>query len=186
MSLPRFFDVRAEEQPSPGTPTEPKYHLDATTPQQSEEASLHGQKAKTPIIAGSICGAVLGLAWIIGLFIYIRKRYNRKMRKRAAVAAGEDPEQTNLKRHKNAEPAEKIIIPPDPAVLLGQGRPGEHVYPEKRRPSENRRKSNEPRVTIPEHTLIESSPQSQENSNEEDESGHPGTIPRGRSSTSNS
>ncbi|KAK7472652.1 hypothetical protein VKT23_000765 [Stygiomarasmius scandens] len=79
----------------------------------SEEASLHGQKAKTPIIAGSICGGVLGLAWILGFAIYFRKRIRRKRRNRAAVAAG----QTLPEKTKQTE--EKIIIPPDPAVLMG-------------------------------------------------------------------
>ncbi|KAK7035450.1 hypothetical protein VNI00_011743 [Paramarasmius palmivorus] len=174
--------VRAEEQLS-GTPTTP-FHVDAVS--SSEAASLHGQKAKTPIIAGSICGAVLGLAWIIGLFIYIRKRYRRKMRKRAALAAGQDPEQTVTKhKSKSAEPAEKVIIPPDPAVLLGHGRPGEHIYPEsKGRPPHNRT-SSEAAVSPPSTVYPPTSSVPQKDSMKQGDSSLHNAIPLNSSSTSN-
>ncbi|KAJ8509071.1 hypothetical protein ONZ45_g8740 [Pleurotus djamor] len=97
----------------------------ADDPSASEEASLHGQKAKTPIIAGSICGGVMGLAWIIGFTIYFMKRNRRKKRK-AAIAAGLIPPPEPKPSEKEFE--DGIIIPPDPAVLLGQRQPGERVY----------------------------------------------------------
>ncbi|KAK1235742.1 hypothetical protein PQX77_001019 [Marasmius sp. AFHP31] len=104
----------------------PVFHVHAVS--SSEAASLHGQKAKTPIIAGVVCGVVMGLAWIVGLFIYIRKRRRHKLRKRAAEAEGKNLEE--MKASKGSEPPEKIIIPPDPAVLLGHGKPGDYVLPE--------------------------------------------------------
>ncbi|KXN91000.1 5',5'''-P-1,P-4-tetraphosphate phosphorylase 2 [Leucoagaricus sp. SymC.cos] len=85
----------------------------------SEIASLGGKPAKTPIIAGSVCGGVLFLAWTIGFSIYFRKRYQRKQLKRAAAAIGMPPPEV-----KSRPQMEKIVIPPDPAVLLGQRQPG--------------------------------------------------------------
>ncbi|KAF4598251.1 hypothetical protein EYR38_006647 [Pleurotus pulmonarius] len=90
----------------------------------SEAASLKGHKAKTPILAGSICGGVMGLAWIIGFTYYFIKRARRKKRKAAIRAGLIPPPEPKV----SEEPEEKIIIPPDPAVLLGQRQPGEHVY----------------------------------------------------------
>ncbi|KAL0578296.1 hypothetical protein V5O48_003707 [Marasmius crinis-equi] len=113
--------------PYPDANQEQTPTFQARAESSSEAASLHGQKAKTPIIAGTICGVVLGLAWFIGLFIYIRKRIRHKKAKRAAEAEGKDLEE---KRTKSSEPQEKVIIPPDPAVVLGVGKPGEFVSPE--------------------------------------------------------
>ncbi|KAG7446327.1 uncharacterized protein BT62DRAFT_112161 [Guyanagaster necrorhizus] len=98
----------------------------------SEAASLHGQKAKTPIIAGSICGGLMGLAWIIGFTIYFIKRSKRKKAKRAVEAGLATPK----KPKKPKEPEEQIIIPPDPAVLIGIRKPGEHAFPEREKSSE--------------------------------------------------
>jgi len=66
------------------------------------------------------------IAWIIGFAIYFRKRYNRKLRNRAIAAGEAEPRPKDLE-----QPKEKVIIPPDPAVLLGQRQPGEHVFPER-------------------------------------------------------
>ncbi|KAJ3566520.1 hypothetical protein NP233_g6952 [Leucocoprinus birnbaumii] len=85
----------------------------------SEVANLQGKPAKTPIIAGSVCGGVLLLAWIIGFSLYFRKRYVRKKLKRAAAAIGRPPPEL-----KSRPETEKVVIPPDPAVLLGQRAPG--------------------------------------------------------------
>lgn len=71
------------------------------------------QKAQTPMLAGAICGSLMGFAWLVGFIIYFRKRYKRKMRKRA-IAAGKREANKNKE-----EPAEKTIIPPDPALLMG-------------------------------------------------------------------
>ncbi|EGO25673.1 hypothetical protein SERLADRAFT_388028, partial [Serpula lacrymans var. lacrymans S7.9] len=54
------------------------FHIFAGNP--SESASLKGHKAKTPIIAGSICGTLLGIAWIIGFTAYFITRRKRKAR----------------------------------------------------------------------------------------------------------
>ncbi|TFK53613.1 hypothetical protein OE88DRAFT_1655823 [Heliocybe sulcata] len=80
----------------------------------SESASLHGHKAKTPIIAGAVSGACVGLAWIIGLVTYIYKRQRRSARARSK----------GLKSHRDLEEPlavvdSKYIIPPDPAVPHG-------------------------------------------------------------------
>lgn len=72
------------------------------------------------------------IAWIIGFVIYIRKRYNRKKRNRLIAEGKAAPRQKDLR-----QPEEKIIIPPDPAVLLGQRKPGEVAFPER----ENSRES---------------------------------------------
>jgi len=81
--------------------------------------SPHGKPPQTPIIAGSICGGVIIIAWIIGFAVYFRKRYNRKKFKRAVVAAGLPPPEV-----KSRPETEKVIIPPDPAVLLGRREAG--------------------------------------------------------------
>ncbi|KAL0956342.1 hypothetical protein HGRIS_002492 [Hohenbuehelia grisea] len=94
-------------------------HVRAANP--SESAALQGRKAKTPILAGSIIGGVMGLAWIIGFGIYFYKRIRRKRRK-AEIAAG-----LRAPYPKPEEPREKVIIPPDPAVLLGSHQPGERI-----------------------------------------------------------
>lgn len=69
----------------------------------------------------------MGLAWIIGFAIYFMKRYKRKKRNQA-IAAGEV---VAVKDEAPTVPEEKIIIPPDPAVLLGHRVPGEYVFPER-------------------------------------------------------
>jgi len=93
------------------------FHINAENP--SESASLKGHKAKTPIIAGSICGALLGIAWIIGLTVYFITRRKRKARE-ARVAAGLEPP-------KEPKKPERYIIPPDPAIVQGQQMPGQYV-----------------------------------------------------------
>ncbi|OAX37396.1 hypothetical protein K503DRAFT_693418, partial [Rhizopogon vinicolor AM-OR11-026] len=66
-------------------------------------------KALTPILAGSICGGVLGIAWIVALVWYFLKR--RKGR--------DAPKQINQ--------TERYIIPPDPATLQGYRIPEERL-----------------------------------------------------------
>ncbi|KAF9478823.1 hypothetical protein BDN70DRAFT_727256 [Pholiota conissans] len=99
----------------------------------SEIAALGGKRALTPIIAGSVCGGGLFLLWAIGFAVYFRKRYRRKQRNRLIAAGKAEP------RPKDMEPLkEKIIIPPDPAVLLGQHQPGETLFPERRKSKDSR------------------------------------------------
>lgn len=80
----------------------------------------------TPIIAGSICGGVLFILWGIGFAVYFKKRYRRKQRNRMVAAGRAEPRPKDLE-----VPKEKVVIPPDPAVLLGQRQPGEILFPER-------------------------------------------------------
>lgn len=73
----------------------------------------YSQKAKTPMLAGAICGSLMGFAWLVGFTIYFRKRYKRKLRKRAIEAGKREAKKSK------EEPQEKTIIPPDPALLMG-------------------------------------------------------------------
>jgi len=91
----------------------------------AEAASLHGKKAKTPMLAGSIIGGIMGTAYIIGFTIYFVKRCKHKRLKRRIEAGKAEPKVED-------EPAEKIVIPPDPAVLLGHNRPGDVIVQEKK------------------------------------------------------
>lgn len=80
----------------------------------------------TPIIAGSICGGLLFISWTIGFVVYFRKRWNRKKRNRLIAAGKAAP------REKDLQPLQQnIVIPPDPAVLLGQRKAGEVAFPER-------------------------------------------------------
>ena len=67
------------------------------------------------------------LAWTIALTIYFRKRYRRRERRRLVAVGKATPKETDLDI-----PHENVIIPPDPAVLLGQCKPGEIIIPESR------------------------------------------------------
>jgi hypothetical protein len=87
----------------------------------------------TPIIAGSICGGLLFISWTIGFLVYFRKRANRKKRKRLIAEGKAQPREKDLKVLQ-----EKVVIPPDPAVLLGQRKGGEMVFPEREHSSPGR------------------------------------------------
>jgi hypothetical protein len=67
------------------------------------------------------------LAWSIALTIYCRKRYRRRERRRLVAVGKATPKKTDLDI-----PQENVIILPDPAVLLGQCKPGEVIIPESR------------------------------------------------------
>jgi hypothetical protein len=75
------------------------------------------------MIAGSVCGGLMGIAWIIGFSIYFYKRYKRKKFKRKVAAGLVAP-----KERKSTVPEKKIIMPPDPAILLGHRLPGESAF----------------------------------------------------------
>lgn len=79
----------------------------------SEAASLNGHKALTPIIAGSVCGGVLVIAWIVGLVWYLLKRRKSK--------DWNPPAENNEENNET----EQYIIPPDPAILQGNNKPNE-------------------------------------------------------------
>jgi len=99
----------------------------AASVSSSEAASTGGKKPLTPIIAGSICGGVMVLAWSIGFTIYFMKRYKRRQRHRLVAAGKATPKEKDLDI-----PQKDVIIPPDPAVLLGHHEPGEIMFPERR------------------------------------------------------
>lgn len=101
--------------------------LTSASPTSSEAIALHGQKALTPIIAGSIAGTCVGVAWIIAAFVAIAK-YRRKRRHYKKVGKP-DPVQEASKGHA------PFILPPDPAVVEGQHAPGERIVIEKRQTS---------------------------------------------------
>jgi hypothetical protein len=69
----------------------------------------------------------MGVAWIIGFTIYFVKRYKRKKLHRKIEAGKALP-----KKKEPKSPEEKIVIPPDPAVLLGHRLPGEVVFKDKK------------------------------------------------------
>lgn len=94
---------------------------------------IRRKPALTPILAGSICGGIMLLAWTIGFVIYFRKRYNRKKRKRLIAEGKAQPREKDLKMLQ-----EKVVIPPDPAVLLGHRQPGEMAFPEREHSSQSR------------------------------------------------
>ncbi|KAJ7772626.1 hypothetical protein DFH07DRAFT_167305 [Mycena maculata] len=81
---------------------------------------------RIPVIAGSVVGGIMGFAYIIGFTIYFVKRCKRKRLHRRIEAGKAEPKV-------RPEPTEKIVIPPDPAVLLGHNRPGEFVAVDERR-----------------------------------------------------
>ncbi|KAL1744799.1 hypothetical protein HDZ31DRAFT_18541, partial [Schizophyllum fasciatum] len=81
--------------------------------------------AKTPMIAGSICGGLMAIAWIIGFTIYFRKRWKRKMRNRRRRAGLDVPQDA---REDPEAAQEKVVIPPDPAVITGLAKPGSDAF----------------------------------------------------------
>jgi hypothetical protein len=99
----------------------------------SQLLSTCRKPALTPIIAGSICGGLLFISWTIGFIVYFRKRINRKKRKRLIAAGKAQPREKDLKILQ-----EKVVIPPDPAVLLGHRKGGEVVFPEREHSSPGR------------------------------------------------
>ncbi|KZT72220.1 hypothetical protein DAEQUDRAFT_763327 [Daedalea quercina L-15889] len=96
----------------------------AETPQQSEQANLHGHRALTPMISGAVSGGTIGILWIVGLLIYIYRRYRGHQKVRSA----------GLRNHRELDIAppksEAYIVPPDPAIIQGFRAPGERVVPD--------------------------------------------------------
>jgi hypothetical protein len=94
-----------------------KHHL----PGLAESPGISSHKAKTPIIAGCICGGVLFIAYIVGFIVYLTKR-RRRRELRAKIAAGAVPPPTPPDGQTDC-----VIIPPDPAIVLGIRQPGERI-----------------------------------------------------------
>jgi len=80
-----------------------------------------GQRALTPIIAGSVCGGLLGIAWIVGTILYLFKRHKKKKQTLIIAAGLAEPKVKKT-------PKENVIIPPDPAIVLGHRLPGERAF----------------------------------------------------------
>ncbi|KAI0779304.1 hypothetical protein C8Q74DRAFT_1258358 [Fomes fomentarius] len=104
----------------PATPTR-TISARGLTPSESSEAALHGQRALTPIYSGAISGGIVGIAWIVGLVVWLYKRHRRARR---AKAAGYRSHREFLDPPKTQD---AFIIPPDPAVIKGQARPGQKI-----------------------------------------------------------
>ncbi|OJT06958.1 hypothetical protein TRAPUB_2159 [Trametes pubescens] len=99
--------------------------VDALTPEQSRQIALNGKhRALTPILSGAISGGIVGVAWIIGIVVWLYKRHRRARRARAA----------GYRSHREfLDPPKKqeaFIIPPDPAVIQGQVKPGQQIVVE--------------------------------------------------------
>ncbi|KAJ7647114.1 hypothetical protein FB45DRAFT_1051660 [Roridomyces roridus] len=92
----------------------------------AEAASLHGHKAKTPMLAGAIIGSIMGAAYAVGFTIYFVKRCKRKRLNRRIAAGKAPPKEAK-------EPEERFILPPDPAVITGLHKPGDVVIVEGKR-----------------------------------------------------
>jgi len=85
----------------------------------------------TPMIAGSVCGGLMAIAWIIGFGIYFRKRYMRKLRNRGKLPPRDE-------KKSKEKPEETIVIPQDPAILIGH-RPGERYVGGELQPTSSNR-----------------------------------------------
>lgn len=81
---------------------------------------LTSKQALTPIIAGTVCGFFLVLAWSAAFVSYLLRRRKKKLRAKKVAAGLKCPKP-------EVAPPEKYILPPDPAVVLGQAKPGEHI-----------------------------------------------------------
>lgn len=84
------------------------------------------------MIAGIVCGSCVGLAWIIIFSMWLLKQHKKR------VARRKDPERVALReaealREKTGHTT--FIIPPDPAVINGQRKPGESAPQDRRSPS---------------------------------------------------
>ncbi|KAL5507361.1 hypothetical protein ACEPAH_6817 [Sanghuangporus vaninii] len=84
----------------------------------------NGQRALTPIIAGTVSGTCIAVAWLVALVHLSIKHYRRRKRyKKLGVGAA------SIKSVKEQEERRRkeYIVPPDPAVLEGSHYPGERV-----------------------------------------------------------
>lgn len=98
-------------------------HHGARSENSSEAAALNGHKAKTPIIAGSVSGACVLLAWTIGFIIFFVRRRNQKKR---AKELGYKSHRDIIDSFPAPNPT-TFIIPPDPALVGTQELREQHV-----------------------------------------------------------
>lgn len=88
------------------------------------------QKALTPIIAGTISGTCVVLAWIVALVAALWKRHKRKKKYKKVGRLDLVDEHPK---------PEVFIVPPDPAVVQGQFKPGERVIVGKEKKKERQK-----------------------------------------------
>ncbi|KAF8650439.1 hypothetical protein AX16_005242 [Volvariella volvacea WC 439] len=88
-----------------------------STPEPTVLALAPGERVITPLIAGSVCGGLLAIAWLIGFTIYFTKRYQRKRFKRQLETGLINPGEG---KGKGRETEKRFIIPPDPAITMQQ------------------------------------------------------------------
>ena len=73
------------------------------------------------MISGAVSGGTIGILWIVGLLIYIYRRYRGHQQVRSA----------GLRNHRELDipppKPEAYILPPDPAIIQGFRAPGERV-----------------------------------------------------------
>ncbi len=82
-------------------------------------------KPKTPIIAGVVSGVCVGLAWLIGMILFLRRRKQRRINFARHLAQG------TLR----VKVPEAYIVPPDPAVIEAQKPPARpQISPISQRP----------------------------------------------------
>jgi len=86
---------------------------------------------------------LLVIGWGVAFISYIIQRRKKKIR-RKKVAAGVKPPKPA------PQPPEKYLIPPDPAVVLGQRQPGEHVIMQSKNNKHRNGKLVKHSVTMPE------------------------------------
>jgi len=116
-------------------------------------------KTKTPMIAGSVCGGVIAIVWIMGFSLYFFNRYKRRNTKLASQLEAGNPN-AGEKVSGNSPPDERVVVPPDPAVFLGYPLPGEqpledkHSLHEKSAPSSNLRPSPRVQPTITTEVML--------------------------------
>ncbi|GBE81167.1 hypothetical protein BKA93DRAFT_820839 [Sparassis latifolia] len=96
--------------------------LDEAVPTGRFETSSDRRSIAMPTIAGAVTGSCIGVAWIVGLILWFIKRRQRWNRARRA----------GLKTHRQLPDTvpkpEAYIIPPDPAIIEGAGKPREVAY----------------------------------------------------------
>lgn len=121
-TVPKNSATRVRTSPLP--PPLPSSTLNQPPPSPSPTPPHRAKRALTPILSGAISGGIVGVAWLIGLVVWLYKRHRRARRARAA---GYRSYREFLDPPKRQEP---FIIPPDPAVIKGQVRPGQKVVVE--------------------------------------------------------
>ncbi|TDL26223.1 hypothetical protein BD410DRAFT_572619 [Rickenella mellea] len=99
----------------------PTIHARAET--SSEAAALHGKKALTPIIAGTISGTCIIVAWTLAA-IYALMKHKKKKQKRYMRQVDPTQEKSGDSGAGGGEGAKNdnphvFIVPPDPAVVEG-------------------------------------------------------------------